>query len=167
MDTNVTENFEMPEGMEVEGEKVATPEEKVVAAFADCDASEVSTTFMEIKPKVQRPAFAYLEVGGKRYRLKLKTAGIQAIEQKYKQNMMMFLDTMPSLTFMLDVVHEAMVPWHKGVKMNHVQALYDKYLEEGGDSISFWRDVFIEVYKASGFFTQEMLQNMAETSKTD
>ena len=164
MDTNVTENFEMPEGMEVEGEDNS---KKEVATSENVATDDVSEEFAEKeRPVVKRPAFAYLEVGGKRYRLKLKTAGIQAIEQKYRQNMMMFLDTMPSLSFMLDVVHEAMVPWHKGVKMYHVQALYDKYIEEGGDSISFWRDVFIEVYKASGFFTQEMLQNMAEASKT-
>lgn len=165
MDGNVTENFEMPEGMEIEGEKSL---KEAVITSENAATDDASEEFVEKeRPVVVRPAFAYLEVGGKRYRLKLKTAGIQAIEQKYKQNMMMFLDTMPSLSFMLDVTHEAMVPWHKGVKMHHVQALYDKYIEEGGDSISFWRDVFIEVYKASGFFTQEMLQNMAEASKTN
>lgn len=163
MDANVTENFVMPEGMEVEEEK------KTVATAQSTDMITIDEEVEEFvapeRPVVKRPAFAYWDVGGKRYRLKLKTAGIQAIEHKYKKNMMMFLDTMPALSFMLEVVHEAMIPWHKGVKMNQIQALYDKYTEDGGDHISFWRDIFLEVYKASGFFTQEMLQNMAEASK--
>lgn len=163
MDTNVTENFVMPDGVETEDGRSSVE-----------IASTENTRFVEEKveefteperPKVKRPAFAIWEVGGRKYRLKLKTSGIQAIEQKYKQNMLMFLNDMPSLSFMLEVVHEAMIPWHKGVKMVHVQALYDKYIEDGGSNISFWRDIFIEVYKASGFFTQEMLQNMAEENQ--
>lgn len=165
MDVNVTESFAMPDGVELEGEKISNAASSINDKVAVNEDVEEFTA--PERPVVKRPAFAYWEVGGKKYRLKLKTAGIQAIEQKYKKNMMMFLDTMPALSFMLEVVHEAMVPWHKGVKMNHIQALYDKYTEDGGDHISFWRDIFLEVYKASGFFTQEMLQNMAEESMSN
>lgn len=163
MNTNMTENFVLPEGVEIEEEAAQTSHD---VAFASEPTNEISSEFEEPeRPPVKRPMFAYWEVGGNKYRLKLKTAGIQAIETKYKKNLMMFLDTMPPLSLMLEIVHTAMQPWHKGVTIKHVQALYDKYTEDGGDHISFWRDVFIEVYKASGFFTQEMLQNLAEASQ--
>ncbi|MEE1517257.1 MAG: hypothetical protein UF228_06635 [Lachnospiraceae bacterium] len=163
MDGKVTENFEMPAGLQVEDERSIV--EAVTTEHRNVVVQEAEEFVAPERPIVNRPFFAIWEVGGKKYRLKLKTAGIQAIEQKYKQNMLMFLNDMPSLSFMLEVVHEAMVPWHKGVKIQHVQALYDKYIEDGGSNIAFWRDVFIEVYKASGFFTQEMLQNMAEENQ--
>lgn len=164
MDTNVTENFEMPEGVEIqEEESTVIVTENMVEEVAE------EETFVEkfenpVKPVVKRPMFAYWEVCGNRYRLKLKTAGIQQLENKYKRNLMSFLDSMPSLSIMLEVVHMAMTPWHKGVQLKHIQALYDKYIDEGNDQMTFWRDVFIEVYKASGFFTQEMLESMADTS---
>ncbi len=162
MDKNVTEDFVMPEGVESDDENTSNEVQTTNSQLKD--DSLVEEFSAPERPLVKRPMFAYWEVGGNRYRLKLKTAGIQAIEQKYKQNLMIFLDSMPSLSLMLEVVHAAMQPWHKGVTIKHVQALYDKYTDDGGDHISFWRDVFIEVYKASGFFTQEMLQDLAETS---
>ena len=160
MDKNITEDFVMPDGVET-----AEEQEEAVSTKDSIKADELVENFTAPeRPLVKRPMFAYWEVGGNKYRLKLKTAGIQAIEQKYKQNLMAFLETMPALSLMLEVVHEAMRPWHKGVTIKHVQALYDKYTDDGGDHISFWKDVFIEVYKASGFFTQEMLQDLAETN---
>lgn len=156
---NITENFVMPEGIDVENDT----NEKVISLNDKTD--NFVEEEKEEKVIVKRPMFAYWEVGGNRYRLKLKTSGIQAIEQKYKQNLMMFLNEIPSLSLMLEIIHTAMQPWHKGVTIKHVQALYDKYTDDGGDLISFWREVFIEVYKASGFFSQEMLQNMEEASK--
>lgn len=165
MDTSMTENFVLPEGVAVEDENTQASDDMAAIETAKA-ADEFAVEFEEPKrTPVKRPMFAYWEVGGNKYRLKLKTAGIQAIETKYKQNLMMFLDTMPPLSLMLEIVHTAMQPWHKGVTIKHVAALYDKYTEDGGDHISFWRDVFIEVYKASGFFTQEMLQNIAEASQ--
>ena len=165
MDTSMTENFELPEGVVVEDEKTQASDDTTAIETAKA-ADEFAGEFEETKhPQVKRPMFAYWEVGGNKDRLKRKTAGIQGIENKYKKTLMMFLDTMPPLSLMLEIVHTAMQPWHKGVTIKHVQALYDKYTDDGGDHISFWKDIFIEVYKASGFFTQEMLQNLAEASQ--
>lgn len=159
MDANMTQEFALPEGVNVESDKETEQEVNTEQeSTEECMLPELE------KPKVKRPMFAYFEVGGQTYRLKLKASGIERLENKYKRNLMLFLDNIPSLSIMLDIVHVAMEPWHAGVKITHVKALYDKYIEEGGDQISFFKTVFLEIYKASGFFTQEALESMANAS---
>lgn len=105
----------------------------------------------------ERKPFQLWEVGGEKYRLKLDTAGISELEQKYKTNLMNVMGTgnggMPALTVMLDVAHVAMRKYHHGIKREQINALFDKYLEEGGSQLNFYTEVYMGIFTVSGFFS--------------
>ena len=70
---------------------------------------------------------------------------------------------MPPLTVMLDVAHVAMKPWNHGVKMKDVEALFDRYMENGGSQLEFFAGVYMEIFMVSGFFSQTMAKDLSET----
>lgn len=111
----------------------------------------------------RRPMFALWSVGGYAYRLKLKTQAINELERKYKTNLLSLLGSeagLPALNVMLDIAHAAMVPWHNGIRHGAVEAMFDMYVDEGGSQLQFYKDVYLEIFKASGFFSKEMLEDM-------
>lgn len=117
------------------------------------------------REKKKRAAFAYWSVGGKDYRLKLTTAVICQLEDKFKRNLLDLLfnsGSVPPLAVMLTIVQGAMKPWEHGIKYADVQSLFDKYCDEGGTQLTFMTDVLMEVYKVSGFFSEEQQMVMDE-----
>ena len=104
--------------------------------------------------KKKRQPFAYWKVGNESYRMKLTTATICKLEDKFKCNLMDILSrysNIPPLSVMLAITQGAMLPWKHGLKYEHVQALFDKYCEEGGTQLTFLTDVLIPIYQVSGF----------------
>lgn len=118
----------------------------------------------ESKPeKKKRPPFAYWNVGGKEHKLKLTTAVICQLEDKFKCNLLNILSNsggMPSLAVMLTITHGAVKTWEHGIKFADVQAMFDKYCEEGGTQLSFMTEVLMEIYKVSGFFSEDQQEEM-------
>lgn len=115
--------------------------------------------------KTKRKAFATWEVGGETYRLKLNTATVCQLEEKFKTNLMNLLggdDNIPALSNMLYVTHAAMKNFHHGIKLDDVKEMYDTYLAEGGSLMSFFIDVFMPIYQVSGFFTESLTDKMDE-----
>lgn len=113
--------------------------------------------------KKKRKAFAYWEVGGQTYKMKLTAQNICRLEERYKRSLLSLLfgnDSVPPLSIMLTVAQAAMVPYHHDIKYTDVQALFDKYCEEGGTQMIFMTDVFMEIYKVSGFFTESQAAEM-------
>jgi len=113
--------------------------------------------------KKKRAPFAYWTVGGREYKLKLTTSAICQLEDKYKCNLLNILSNsggMPSLAIMLSIAQGAMKTWEHGIKYSDVQAMFDKYCEEGGTQLSFMTDVFMEIYKVSGFFSEDQQTEM-------
>lgn len=111
----------------------------------------------------RRPMFALWNVGRYTYRLKLKTQAINELERKYKTNLLSLLGSesgLPALNVMLDIAHAAMAPWHNGIRHGEVEAIFDLYVDEGGSQLQFFKDVYLEIFKASGFFSKEMLEDM-------
>ena len=53
-----------------------------------------------------------------------------------------------------------MLPYHHKIKFVDVQNLFDRYCEEGGTQMTFMTDVFMEIYKVSGFFTEDQAEEM-------
>jgi len=107
--------------------------------------------------------FAVWTVGGESFRLKLRTAEIKMLEAKYKTNLISMVrgvESLPPVTVMLDVTHSAMKPWDHGLKEKDAEALYQKYIDEGGDQISFFTDVFMEIFLVSGFFPKAVAEEM-------
>lgn len=118
------------------------------------------------RKRQQRNPFAIWEVGGETYRLKLQTAGVKELEAKYKgsiMELMSFKGMMPPLTVMLDVAHTAMKPWTHKVSAKDMESLYDKYEQEGGDLLSFFTNVYLEVFLVSGFLSKSVAAEMSES----
>ena len=98
--------------------------------------------------------------------LKLQTAGVKELEAKYKgsiMELMSFKGGMPPLTVMLDVAHTAMKPWTHKVSAKDMESLYDKYEQEGGDLLSFFTNVYLEVFLVSGFLSKSVAAEMSES----
>lgn len=117
----------------------------------------------EDSTKTKRAPFAYWEVGGKEYKLKLTTAVICQLEDKFKCNLMNILSNsggIPPLAAMLTITQGAMKTWEHGIKYIDVQNLFDKYCEEGGTQLSFVADVLMPIYSVSGFFSEDQQTEM-------
>lgn len=141
------------------------------AQYPTCQEPKIEYNSMENVEKEsnninsRRPMFALWSVGGYTYRLKLKTQAINELERKYKVNLLSLLGSetgLPALNVMLDITHAAISPWHNGIKFSNVEAMFDLYVDEGGSQLQFFKDVYIEIFKASGFFSKEMLEDMKE-----
>ena len=131
-----------------------------MSTIVSCN-DEAKDVAKETRPK--RKAFAIWEVGGETYRLKLNTATICQLEEKFKTNLMNLLGSdndIPALSNMLYVTHAAMKNYHHGIKLEDVKTMYDTYLSEGGSLISFFMYVFMPIYQVSGFFTESVESNM-------
>ena len=128
------------------------------------EAAEVQGEAPEEEAPKRKP-FALWEVGGKTYKLKLRTPAIVELEQKYKTNLMNIMGSgqggMPALSVMLDVAHAAMKDWQHGITKNEVQSLFSKYVEEGGCQLSFYMTVYMEIFTVSGFFSVNLSNQMS------
>lgn len=139
----------------------------------DDQASSMSEEQKEVVVKMEdaikkRSPFAYWEVGGERYKLKLKTPSIVELENKFKTNLLNVMGSnegggMPALSIMLEVTHAAMKEWHHGIKPKDVLEMFDKYLDEGGSQLQFYTEVYMKIFTASGFFSQALAQDMEKT----
>ena len=113
--------------------------------------------------KKKRQPFAYWNVGGRAYRLKLNTSTICRLEEKFKCNLMSLLSRygdLPPLNVMLTIIQGAMLPWEHGIKYERVLQLFDQYQEEGGTQLTFLTDVVMPTYQVSGFFSQDQQESM-------
>ena len=122
------------------------------------DEKVISEEKKEEATKSKRTPFAYWEVGGKDYKLKLTTAVICQLEDKFKCNLMNILSNyggMPPLAMMLTIAQGAMKTWEHGIKYTDVQNMFDKYCEEGGTQLTFLADVLIPIFTVSGFFSED------------
>lgn len=140
------------------------PEEKVVPM----EAQEVENKEEAAVEKKKSIGFAVWNVGDTGYQMKLNTAGIKELESRYKTNVINLMqpqdgESMPPLTVMLDVAHVAMKPWNHGVKVKNVEALFDRYMEDGGSQLDFYANVYMEIFMVSGFFSQTMAKDLLET----
>lgn len=140
------------------------PEEKVTPMEAQ-ETEKKEETAAEKKKSI---GFAVWNVGGTGYQLKLSTAGIKELESRYKTNVINLMqpqegESLPPLTVMLDVTHVALKPWSHGVKAKDVEALFDRYMEEGGSQLGFYAEVYMEIFMVSGFFSKTMAKDLSET----
>lgn len=123
------------------------------------ETTEEKVVNMEEK---KRSPFHYWTVGGREYRLKLKAATINKLENKYRQNLMNMIDEIPPLSVMLTIIQAAMEPWEHGLSYPKVQNLYDSWTEEGGNQMDLFTKVIIPTMAVSGFFTPEQADLIVE-----
>lgn len=114
----------------------------------------------------KRQAFAYWTVGGRDYRLKLTTANVERLENKYKTNIinLVMQDGIPPRKDMLTIIQAAMLPWEHGIKYQDIQKLFDQYVEEGGSDNSLLMSVIVPVMAVSGFFTPDQSAALMEAA---
>lgn len=129
----------------------------------ELEEKEEDEKVVSLEEKKKRRPFAYWEVGGKTYKMKLTTQNICRLEDKFKTSLLNVLfgaGSVPPLSVMLTIAQVAMLPYNHKIKYEDVQALFDKYCEEGGTQMTFMTDVFMEIYKVSGFFTEDQAEEM-------
>lgn len=114
-----------------------------------------------IGDKPKRRPFCVWKVGNKEYKLKLTTAMICKLEDKYKKNLLNCISEMPALSMMLTIVQAAMQKYHHGISYSKVQEIFDEYTDEGGNQTDFFTDVIIEVLTVSGFFTENQTEDVS------
>lgn len=121
---------------------------------------------LEVSPeKKKRAPFAYWEVDGESYKLKLTTSVICELEDKFKCNLLNILagGNVPPLAAMLTIVQGAMKTWKHGIRYTDVQKMFDQYCEEGGTQLSLMTQVLIPIYTVSGFFSEAQMEGVGET----
>lgn len=129
----------------------------------ELEEKEEDEKVVSLEEKKKRRPFAYWEVDDKTYKMKLTTPNICRLEDKYKTSLLNLLfgsGNVPPLSIMLTITQAAMLPYHHKIKFADVQNLFDKYCEEGGTQMTFMTDVFMEIYKVSGFFTEDQAEEM-------
>ncbi len=129
----------------------------------DENVNEKTTSEDTVADKKKRTPFAYWNVGGMEHKLKLTTAVICQLEDKFKCNLLNILSNsggVPPLAVMLSITQGAMKTWEHGIKYTDVQNMFDKYCEEGGTQLSFMADVLMPIYSVSGFFSEDQQTEM-------
>jgi hypothetical protein len=129
----------------------------------DENVNEKTTSEDTVTDKKKRAPFAYWNVGGMEYKLKLTTAVICQLEDKFKCNLLNILSNsggVPPLAVMLSITQGAMKTWEHGIKYADIQGMFDKYCEEGGTQLSFMADVLMPIYSVSGFFSEDQQTEM-------
>lgn len=113
--------------------------------------------------KKKRKAFFFWEVNGTPHKMKLQTAMISKLENKYRRNLLNIIseDGIPPLSTMLTIAQAALIPWEHGVKYQDVEKLYDSWVEhDGGSQAEFLNGVIIPTMAVSGFFTPEQADSI-------
>ena len=115
--------------------------------------------------KQKRRPFHYWEVRDTTYKLKLTTATIERLENKYRTNLVNLVgnDGIPPLSVMLTITQQAMVTWHHGVTYQDVKKLYDAWTEDGGNQMDFFTKIIMPTMAVSGVFTEKQAESMMES----
>ncbi len=106
--------------------------------------------------KKKRKPFHVWEVGGIPHKMKLNTAMITVLENKYRKNIMNVVtdNGVPQLSVMLTVAQAAISPWEHGTSYEKVKKMFDTWVEqEDGNQMDFYTDVILPTMAVSGFFT--------------
>lgn len=138
-------------------------------AVLEEEAKETKVTTLEEAKKKRRP-FHYWTVDGVEHRMKLTADMVTMLESKYRMNILVLVtaDNLPPLSTMLTIAQAAINPWEHGTKFETVKAMYDKWVEEGGNQIDFLSKIIIPTLGVSGFFTEQqvemILKNIEQSS---
>lgn len=136
------------EGLDEAVEKEAAEENGVIVSMGDA--------------KKKRRPFHYWTVDGVDHKMKLTTKMITQLENKYRTNVMnlVITDSVPPLSVMLTIAQAAIIPFEHGTRIEKVNALYDKWLEEGGSQQEFLTQIIMPTLAVSGFFTTEQVEEL-------
>ena len=115
--------------------------------------------------KIVRKPFVTWTVGGTDYRLKLTANAIVKLENKYGRNVLSIVspeEGLPPVGALLTIIQASMEKFEHNKNFSFVTDIYDTYVDEGGDMTTLMNDVIMPLLSNSGFFTQEMEQEIAK-----
>lgn len=103
--------------------------------------------------------YKILKVGNKELKLRLRAKDCVELESKIGEsplNVLMKVSDgkIPSLGFIISVLHSSLQSFEHGYTLNKTYDLYDEYVENGGDMTGML-EVLTEVFEVSGFFKKE------------
>ena len=115
--------------------------------------------------KETRKPFLVWKVKDTEYKLKLTAGEISRLEEMYGCSLLKLLDDNMRLFIALDIIHGAMQKFQHGIDREKLDSIYDDYIDEGGSLIELIQNVILEVFKVSGFFSQDIEKSMAKELK--
>lgn len=112
-----------------------------------------------------------LQVGEKEYKLRLRAKDIVALERKLGKSpleeiMTLSENQVPKLETLLMFVHAAMQSYEHNIKIEKVYDIYDEYVEQGNTYMDLVK-VTLNIFKVSGFFPEEALEDADTEAKTE
>lgn len=60
---------------------------------------------------------------------------------------------LPSLKTMLTITHSACQKYQHGLSLKDIYEAFDRYVDAGGDQVTFFTDIYTKIFEVSGFFT--------------
>lgn len=103
--------------------------------------------------------YKIFKVGDKELKLRLRARDCVDLESRLGESPLnRLMETqegkIPSIGFMIAVLHSSLQAYEHGYDLNKTYALYDEYVDNGGDLTSLLPEI-VDVFEVSGFFKQE------------
>lgn len=105
--------------------------------------------------------YTTVKIGNKEYKCRLNTKAFVELEKRLGTNPLnIFADlansgnTVPSLGVMLDIFHASLQAFEHGISLDDTYELYDKYIENGGDFVSFMNEI-VNIIQNSGILPKD------------
>ena len=101
--------------------------------------------------------FKEFEVGGRTYKLAMKTRSVIELEKKKGCNPIAVFgdgDRVPTVTDMINILSAALQRFEHGLTQNDAISIFDTWLDEG-HNIAEFIPVILDVYKVSGLISSE------------
>lgn len=103
--------------------------------------------------------YKIFKVGDKELKLRLRARDCVDLESRLGESPLnKLMETqdgkIPSIGFVIAVLHSSLQAYEHGYDLNKTYELYDEYVNNGGDLTSLLPEI-IEVFEVSGFFKQE------------
>ncbi len=107
-----------------------------------------------------------LKIGDKTYKLRLSTRDIVSLEKTIGMNPISIFGsdgrTIPSITVMVNILHQSLQKYQHGVSINDAYDIFDSYIEDGHMPTDFILDI-VEIYKVSGLMKDTSSQEEEPT----
>lgn len=113
--------------------------------------------------------YTTLTVNNKELKLRLNARACVELEKKLGCSpVQLLIDmangnemSMPKLETLIVILHASLQAYEHGYDLNKTYELYDEYVDNGGSLIELF-PIIMEIFKVSGFFKEEQLNDSEE-----
>lgn len=113
--------------------------------------------------------YTKLTVNNKELRLRLNARACVELEKKLGCSpVQLLIDmangdeiSMPKLETLITILHASLQAYEHGYDLNKTYELYDEYVDNGGSLMDLF-PIIMEIFKVSGFFKEEQLNESEE-----